>query len=223
MPPHLKPEVAAYGLAALDDVKLLPGKTHFICEGHLLKTSVVQKDYHHKVPQEAGGSDSHENIAAMCTGCHQLVHRLAMMLSSFKGSKHSPFDVAMEYAVTINKEQANRVVAALLMFAQLVAQYRVMKADNKIATPDGGIVSADMPHKFKVAYKQIARDIKRGDGRSIGMSNLATLSILNTVATHFPDLKEEIDLFVHSQLLASTGKAPTKQSYEDDDYGETFL
>lgn len=212
--PSFKPEVPAYGQKALDDLKLLPGKKHFICEAHLLRTSVVQKDYHHKVPQEAGGSDSAENIAILCSGCHQLIHRLAMMLSSFKStSKDSPFEVATEYARSINEKNATDAVIKLLEFAQLVAQYRVLKADKMIAPPDAGITTVDIPNNLKVAFKQIAKDIKRGDGRSIGMSNLATVGVLNMIGTHRPELKEEADAFMHDFIFMSSGK--TAKPYVD--------
>jgi hypothetical protein len=222
--PQLKPEVPAYGQKALDDLKLLPGGTHFICEAHQKKTSVVQKDYHHKIPQEAGGSDSAENIAILCTGCHQLIHRLAMMLSSFKSkTKQSPFEVAREYAHEINEPNSEAVVLKLLEFAQLVAQYRVMKADKAIAPIDGGIVSGDMPNEFKIAFKQISKEIKRGDGRSIGMSNLTTVAILNIVSKHRPELREKADAFLHEQVFMSTGRTAKPYIDNTEEFDDTAL
>lgn len=218
--PKFKSEVPEYGQAALWNVKALPGGTHFICEAHLLRCQKIQRAMHHRIPQEAGdeSSDSAENIAVLCTGCHDTLHRIAVIMSSIKAkTKQSPYDIALEYAKSLNEPQMHEVAANLLMFAQLVAQYRVLKADRTIAGADGNVMIEDIPRDFFIAFKQISKEIKRGDGRPIGMSNLATLFVLEATAKHRPELRVAIDDHIHQRIILSNGKKPTRPAQQEEE------
>lgn len=184
----------------LDQLKLLPSG-NFKCECHLLETEFSSLDRHHAIPQEVGGLDTAENVKYLCVGCHQLLHRLALKLMSTKAHKSTPLDDATAYAKRVNSANVSAVVANLLMFANLVVQYKVLKADKALAPPEGVIVAGEMPNKYKALYKQISWEIKRGDGRGIGMANLTTLLIMRTVAEHRPELKREINSWISNNLI----------------------
>ena len=218
-----KSEVADYTRrASLDRVKLLPGGAAFVCESCLITCVQALLDYHHRIPQEAGGPDSEDNIAALCVGCHQFIHRLAMRLVSAKAQKQTPLTLAQQYAAQVNKPQAAQVVTNILMFAQLVAAYKVQKADNAIAPPDGAIMVAEMPNEFKALFKQIAWEIKRGDGRGIGMGNLAAIAVTQLIAKHRPELKDRLDIWVRDNILYPVEAA--KQTWQAlDEYEELSL
>ena len=223
--PNFRSEVPQYGQAALDKIKMLPGGTHFVCEAHLLKCVKAQRAFHHRIPQEAGDESSHDdsNIAILCDGCHAMIHRLSVMLSSLsQKSKQSPFEIATEYARQVNLTKFNEVTSNLLMAAQLVAQYRVLKADHAIAGRDGTIMVEGIPRDFFLAFKAVSREIKRGDGKPIGMANLAMLSVLEIAAKHRPELRTQIDDYIHQNVIMSQGHAP-RENPPHDDFNEVRL
>jgi len=140
------------------------------------------------------------------------------MMTSLKAkSKQSPYEIALEYANQVNKARANEAAANLLMFAQVVAQYRVLKADNAIAGNDGTLIVEDIPRDFHIAFKQISKEIKRGDGRAIGMANLAMLAILEITAKHRPGLRDAITKYIHSNIITSSGYVPKVTRHEEPD------
>ncbi len=185
----------------LDKAKLLPNG-NFVCECHLLEVEYASLDRHHEIPEEVGGLMTPENMKYLCSSCHQLLHRLALMLMATKAvSKRSPLETAVSYARRMNKARESEVVVNLLRLAQMVAHYKTMKAEHDIAPPDGAIVVADMPNEFKVLFKQIAWEIKRGDGRGIGMANLGAMAILELVAKHRPEKRQQIDTWIQHNVL----------------------
>lgn len=221
--PKLSPEVPKYGQDSLWKAKSLPGFTHFICEIHLLKCSKIQSDFHHKIPQEAGDESSHsiENIALLCTGCHDMVHRVAVQMSSIKAtSKRSPYEIALEYAQSLNPAQVHEVASNLLQLAQLVAQYRVLKADNTIAGSDGNIMIEGIPRDLFLAFKQISTEVKVGDGRAIGMAKLGMLAVLEITAKHRPELRKSADAYIQQYIIKSSGKPSKQPTNTFDDFDE---
>lgn len=185
----------------LDRAKLLPNR-NFICECHLMEVEYASLDRHHAIPEEVGGLTTVENMKYLCTSCHQLLHRLALQLMATKSkTKKSPLETAESYARRMNPDNMSQVVINLLTFAQLVAQYKTQKAENQIAPPDATLQLGEMPFEYKMLYKQIAWEIKRGDGRGIGMANLGTMAILQLVARHRPEKKEEIDTWIQNNIL----------------------
>lgn len=185
----------------LDAAKLLPNGS-FLCDVHLLEVEYASLDRHHRIPEECGGPTTIENMAYLCTGCHQLLHRLAVMMMASKAkTKKSPLESAESYAQRINPKDKQAVVVNILMLAQLVTMYKIQKAENVLAPPDASIMLADMPNEFKVAFKQIAWEIKRGDGRGIGMANLGTMAVLQLVAKHRPELKTTVDTWISRNIL----------------------
>lgn len=58
------------------------------CWVHRQETvSVLFLHEHHKRPQAYGGEDDPGNLIWLCTGCHDLLHRLATMSSSGRGGE----------------------------------------------------------------------------------------------------------------------------------------
>ena len=185
----------------LDAAKLLPNGS-FICDVHLLEVEYASLDRHHRIPEECGGPTTIENMAYLCTGCHQLLHRLAVMMMTSKAkTKKSPLASAESYAQRINPKDMKSVVVNILTLAQLVTLYKIQKSENTIAPPDAAIVLADMPNLFKQAFKEVAWEIKRGDGRGIGMANLGTLALLKLLAVHRPGLSSEINTWISRNIL----------------------
>jgi hypothetical protein len=205
----------------LDAAKLL-SNGNFLCDCHALEVEYASLDRHHRVPEECGGPTTVDNMAYLCTGCHQLLHRLALMMMASKAkTKKSPLEAAESYAQRVNPSNRQIVVVNLLTLAQLVTMYKIQKSENEIAPPDSGIVLADMPNEFKQVFKQIAWEIKRGDGRGIGMANLGTLAVLQLVSTHRPELKETIDTWIGKNILYVQPVA--KQVWQAIDEAETPL
>lgn len=185
----------------LDQLKLLPNGS-FICECHLLEVEFASLDRHHAIPQECGGLNTPENMKYLCSGCHQLLHRLALQMMATKAvKKKSPLEAAESYARRINPDNMSAVVANLLTLAQLVTMYKTQKAENMLAPPDATIAPMEMPNEFKQLFKQIAWEVKRGDGRGIGMAGLSTMAILQFVARHRPEKKSDIDTWIHNNIL----------------------
>jgi hypothetical protein len=203
---------------AIDAVKLLPGGASFICELHFKECSIVELDRHHKIPQECGGPTNVENMLYGCSGCHQFMHRIAIRLTSMKAHKLTPLELVQQYARRVNPKRESEVVSAILVSAQLVAAYRTQKADHALAPPDISIAAAEIPKELHSQFKQISREIKRGDGRPIGMANLVAISILEFTAKHRPETREAADRHIQEKIL---GIAPIARPVIDRNV-ETF-
>ena len=209
---------------SIDAVKLLPGGASFICELHLIECSTVELDRHHRVPEECGGPTNVENMLYACSGCHQFMHRIAIQLGSSKAKKLSPLEATTLYAKRMNLERYREVINNIIACAQLVAAYRTQKNDHAIAPPDIATAAAEIPKEFQALFKQISKEIKRGDGRPIGMANLLALAELEIVAKHRPELRSKIDQHIRSRILFVDGvRKPTFKTNVDDDFDEVQL
>lgn len=172
----------------------------FTCEVCSRNYSLTALDEHHKVPQEIGGPDTEENIASLCNGCHQTLHRIAFELVSVSKKKRPATEEAEDYLQSIQIEDIEKAKHQLLSFAVLLAQAKTLKKDNALAAQDGD-VTIELPQRYKALLIQAGKEVKDGAGRRIGMKGIVTLAALDYLKKRHPELKAEIEKYVFEGVI----------------------
>lgn len=161
----------------------------YCCESEFGLTAL---DEHHKIPQEIGGSDDPTNIASLCNGCHQTLHRLGFQLVSVKSKAKSALEVAEDYASSVRHRDPKAMATRLLELAVLQAQAKTLKASGAVAPPDGEIIVSNFPAKYKALLIQAGKEVKDSRGRRLGMNNIVAVAALDYLAKRHPELEKEM-------------------------------
>jgi hypothetical protein len=173
----------------------------FTCEICGRNYSLTALDEHHKVPQEIGGPDTEDNIASLCNGCHQTLHRIAFDLVSLSKKKtRSAQEEATDYITSLQVEDVGTSVAKLLELAVYLAQAKTLKKDKAIADLDGD-VTIELPQRYKALLIQAGREVKDGAGKRLGMKGIVTLAALDYLKKRHPELKKEIEDYVFKGIV----------------------
>lgn len=172
----------------------------FQCEICHREYSVTSLDEHHKVPQEIGGPDTEENIATLCNGCHQTLHRIAQSLVSVRSGKRSAQEEANDYLTALQVADVGKSTAAMLEFAVYIAQAKTLRKDKSLAVPDGEVV-IELPQRYKALLIQAGKEVKDGSGKRLGMKGIVTLAALDYLKRRHPELREEIDKYVFEGII----------------------
>lgn len=184
----------------------------FTCEICGRNYSLTALDEHHKIPQEIGGPTTDENIASLCNGCHQTLHRIAFDLVSLSKKKRSAQEEATDYLTSLDVPDVGTSTAKLLEFAVYLAQAKTLKRDKALATPDGD-VTIELPQRYKALLIQAGREVKDGAGRRLGMKGIVTLAALDYLKKRHPELKEEIDQYIFKGIIyAQRSKVDMEQA-----------
>lgn len=172
----------------------------FTCEVCGRNYSLTALDEHHKIPQEIGGPDSEENIAALCNGCHQTLHRIAFDLVSLSKKKRSAQEEAADYLTALQVEDVGACTARLLELAVYLAQAKTRKKDKALAAQDGD-VTIELPQRYKALLIQAGKEVKDGAGKRLGMKGIVTLAALDYLKRRHPELKTEIDEYIFKGIV----------------------
>jgi len=184
----------------------------FTCEICGRNYSLTALDEHHKIPQEIGGPNTDDNIASLCDGCHQTLHRIAFDLVSLSKKKRSAQEEATDYLTALEVSDVGTSTAKLLEFAVYLAQAKTLKKDKSLAVPDGD-VTIELPQRYKALLIQAGREVKDGAGKRLGMKGIVTLAALDYLKKRHPELKAEIEKYIFDGIIyAQRSKVDIEQT-----------
>ena len=132
---------------------------------------------HHKHPQAYGGSDDPANLIYLCTGCHDLLHRLATMLMSGKGGQVSD---ALSLYLPNSPAARERLLGLVREVVRAKASFRAELASAE--DPDDAApidVTLSLPRTIHAALKTMSQDYVHRSGRKSGLA-----AYLVAVLTH---------------------------------------
>lgn len=186
----------------------LKGRKRFTCECCIKLLPITSLDIHHILMQQAGGGDERDNLALLCVGCHQTVHRIGLLLASTKQGKASPEEETIAFAHAVNPEQWSEVRDRMLGFAVRVAVALASRRDGTTAVGDADLVIPDWPPRLRKVLQEIGKEIKSADGRAVGMAGVATAAIVDYMIKRRPEIRDEAYAFLHRryQVQSQQGK-----------------
>jgi hypothetical protein len=142
------------------------------------QTPDSMSDSHHEIPQAAGGHDGKK--VSLCSGCHQSVHRLAMMLQSKRAGEAE--DAA---AIAFPDMEVRKRVFNL---AGVVAEYMTLKRDGLVDAGHPARVMIELPIPVKLAAQMIANEHRNQKGRRLGLATWIAALVKREVYRQYPHL-----------------------------------
>jgi hypothetical protein len=187
----------------------LKGKKYFECECCCQKKAIIQLDPHHINPQLAGTDNERSNLALLCSGCHQTLHRIAATMAGKAKGKRPASEVAEEFALTVNRQQFALVAENILRFASIVAQAIAQKKARQI---EGGDVDTllTLPPRQNALFKRAAKTMKDAKGRPLGKERVLQVAIASFLLKHYPDLQEETTDWLNTEVLGHPKRPDTE-------------
>jgi len=130
-------------------------------------------------------------------------------MTGAKSDKKSAYELASDYAHATNPIRIQEVVANLLEMATLVAQALVLKRSKQV---EGGDIDTilTLPPKFNALFKSIGKTIKNAKGRPLGKEALIKMAVMDMIARHYPEKKDEVTQYIFTEILKSEAAAPTQ-------------
>jgi len=146
---------------------------------------------HHKIPREANGPDTPENLVKLCGGCHSSLHVISSMMFNPTRAGLVEDWTRIHYKTFPDSDGTTR---RALELASLVCKYKTLKSDGAIVAGDLDEVSlmVTLPSKYKQLLQLTAAD------QNIGMIKYTRILLLNHLRTKYPQFAEEITLLINN-------------------------
>lgn len=154
------------------------------------------------------------NLASLCNGCHQTLHRIALLLASTKSGKESPEQQAIEYARAVNPDVWGAVKRALLDLAVQVAVAISSKRNGLIAVQDSDLLIPEIPPKMKKLLIELGKEVKSGSKRGIGASGVALVAVLDYLANRRPGIRNDVNAFLQQRFGMTSQQARAHRQAE---------
>jgi hypothetical protein len=140
---------------------------------------------HHKIPRAYGGKDG-ENEVDICTRCHDVLHRVALMLRNPTKS-----GLVRDTLKTVYND--NKAIATVIDLAQTINKYALAKKefqlDNQIEIEE--VVQFSLPAVYKAKLRLLANETVDGKGRRLGVQRFVRLLIIDLVDKRFGGCQNE--------------------------------
>lgn len=151
--------------------------TCWICEEGVPVTLDVS---HHKIPRAYGGQDGPQNEVAVCTRCHDVLHRVAVMLRSPAKASLVPDTLSTVYS---NRDSRQRVME----LAQLVNKFALHKKENTLEDADSleEQLQFSLPATYKAKLRVLANETRDATGRRMGMARFVRKMIIDLLDKKF--------------------------------------
>ena len=159
----------------------------FICEICTSTYPASLVNEHHKVPKSLGGSDTSDNLALLCSGCHQGLHSLAYMIVNPKRRQEIDPSVC---ALFPQELQARKKI---LEFASLVGKEMALRKEIKKDPMSELRTILELPSLYMDLIKLAGYDMPGKTGRAAGVSRVIRNWIANQLGQKFPLRKAEIE------------------------------
>lgn len=154
---------------------------------------------HHRQPRAYGGEDDPENLVWLCNGCHDILHRLATMLSSGKSGLVE--DLLNLY---IPDNPAARERLRVLMREVLQA-----KTEWKAEDPEDGTVrvTLQLPTLVHAKLKSLSTSYQHESGRPVGVA-----AFLVKVLSHYAETNGRMTTVEQETIQKKSSASSPKMS-----------
>lgn len=140
---------------------------------------------HHKIPRAYGGKDG-ANEVDICTRCHDVLHRVSLMLRN--PTKAGLIRDTLKTVYT-NAKAINTVIE----LAQIINKYALAKKefqlDNQIEIEE--TVQFSLPAAYKAKLRLLANETVDGKGRRLGVQRFIRLLVIDLVDKKFGGCQNE--------------------------------
>lgn len=130
---------------------------------------------HHRHPRAYGGADDPENLVWLCSGCHDLMHRLATMVAAGKAGVAQDFMMLYLPADPAARERLNTLVKEVLK-AKL--EFGVSATEDDLV-----LLSVKVPRSVHARLKTLSSEYKHASGRKVGVATYAAFVLGQHTAT----------------------------------------
>lgn len=148
---------------------------------------VVFMHEHHRSPKAWGGGNEDDNLVWLCSGCHDIVHRLATFTMSGKGGLAQDY---LELYLPYDLRARERVKELV----QEVIQTRAAFDDKALSADDTVLLTLKIPRTLHSMLKTLSMDKVRPNGRKFGLAAYAISILKNHVMQqmygHHPDTQD---------------------------------
>lgn len=134
---------------------------------------------HHKIPQAYGGTDG-ANEVDVCTRCHDVLHRVSVML-------RNPAKSGLVKDTLTTVYNNNRAINTVIELAAIINKYALAKKefqlDNQIEIEEA--VQFSLPATYKAKLRLLANETCDGKGRRLGVQRFIRLLVMDLVDKKF--------------------------------------
>lgn len=140
---------------------------------------------HHKTPQALGGPDTPENLADLCSGCHQSLHSVAFILANPKRREELEPTVSSLFP---NQPEPRR---KLLFLAGLVAKEMGLRREIRRDPTEEVRIVVSLPTKYVQLLRLAGYDLQNQRGPS-GVARVIRACVADFLSRKFPTQRADI-------------------------------
>jgi hypothetical protein len=151
--------------------------TCYVCDTDVPFTLDVS---HHKIPRAYGGQDGSDNEVPVCTRCHDVLHRVALMLRN----KHR---IGLVDDTLITVYPCKKARDHVRELAMIVNKYALQKKEKTLDNIDNleEQLTITLPTAYKAKLRILANETKDSDGRRLGMARFVQKFLIDLLDKHF--------------------------------------
>ena len=132
---------------------------------------------HHRQPRAFGGDNDPENLIWLCSGCHDILHRLATMKAARKAGLVQDFLSLYLPSSPAARERLETLVSEVLK-AKLASSNTAVLQDDQV------LLTLKVPRSVHSKLKTLSMDYLHASGRKVGLAAYAAFVLYqHTLAT----------------------------------------
>lgn len=151
----------------------------FVCEEDVPITLDVS---HHRIPRAYGGQDGPQNEVQICTRCHDVLHRVAVMLRGTKAS------LVPDTLKTVYSSQASQF--RVMELARIVNKFALQKKEKTLEDADSldEQIQFSLPATYKAKLRVLANETQDATGRRMGIARFVRKIVIDVLDKKFGKL-----------------------------------